>query len=346
MKSALRANVTSCTTFVVSLSNYRPVGTHLHNCQGHLKIGECKRMSWMLENDSGQSHGSRLRELIESGESLSVPGVYNPLSAMMARRIGFDALYFSGAAFSASLGIPDIGLFTLDELTVALRWMVKASNMPFIVDADTGFGEALNVVRTVKDLEEAGAAAIQIEDQVLPKRCGHLDGKIVISAKAFAEKISAAAGARKDTLIVARTDVRAIEGMESAIQRGIMCREAGADIIFPEAMQSEDEFRTYAKAVGGPMLANMTEFGKTPYLSTDEFRELGYQIVIFPVTTLRVANKITEEVLIDIKNKGTQVDWVDRMQTRRELYELIDYEGYLDIDAQLAFNKRPDSPGT
>ena len=298
-------------------------------------------MTWMLESGSGQSHGARLRALIEGGETLSVPGVYNPLSAMIARRVGFDVLYFSGAAFSASLGIPDIGLFTLDELTQAVRWMVRASDMPFIVDADTGFGEALNVVRTVKDLEDAGAAAIQIEDQVLPKRCGHLDGKTVISAEAFAEKIAAATGARKDTLIVARTDVRAIEGMDSAINRGLMCREAGADIIFPEAMQSEEEFRTYADAVGGPMLANMTEFGKTPYLSADRFRELGYQIVIFPVTTLRVANKITEEPLTDIKNKGTQVDWLDRMQTRRELYDLIDYEGYQAIDSELSFEKRP-----
>ncbi|MCI0770311.1 MAG: methylisocitrate lyase [Chloroflexi bacterium] len=298
-------------------------------------------MTWMLESGSGQSHGARLRALIEGGETLSVPGVYNPLSAMIARRVGFDVLYFSGAAFSASLGIPDIGLFTLDELTQAVRWMVRASDMPFIVDADTGFGEALNVVRTVKDLEDAGAAAIQIEDQVLPKRCGHLDGKTVISAEAFAEKIAAATGARKDTLIVARTDVRAIEGMDSAINRGVMCREAGADIIFPEAMQSEEEFRTYADAVGGPMLANMTEFGKTPYLSADRFRELGYQIVIFPVTTLRVANKITEELLTDIKNKGTQVDWLDRMQTRRELYDLIDYEGYQAIDSELSFEKRP-----
>ena len=298
-------------------------------------------MSWMLDNGDVRSHGARLRTLIDSGETLTVPGVFNPLGGMIARKVGFDVLYFSGAAFSASLGIPDIGLFTLDELTQALRWMVRASDMPFIVDADTGFGEALNVVRTVKDLEDAGAAAIQIEDQVLPKRCGHLDGKTVISAEAFAEKIAAAVGARKDTMIVARTDVRAIEGMEAAIQRGIMCREAGADIIFPEAMQSEEEFRAYADAVGGPMLANMTEFGKTPYLSVDQFRDLGYQIVIFPVTTLRVANKITEELLTDIKNRGTQVDWVDRMQTRRELYDLIDYEGYQEIDSELSFDKRP-----
>ena len=161
-----------------------------------------------------------------------------------------------------------------------------------------------------------------------------------MSEEAFVEKIAAAAQARKDTLIIARTDVRAIEGMESAIHRGRLCKEAGADIIFPEAMQSEDEFKMYADAVGGSLLANMTEFGKTPYLSTDEFGALGYNIVIFPVTTLRVAAKTTEKLLADIKEKGTQVDWLDKMQTRRELYDLIDYDGYAEIDQELSFARR------
>ena len=258
------------------------------------------------------------------------------MTGIMARKIGFDALYFSGAAFSASLGIPDIGLFTLDELTDAVRWVVKASRLPLIVDADTGFGEVINVIRTVKDLEATGAAAVQIEDQVLPKRCGHLDGKTVISAEAFGEKIAAAVQARNDMLIIARTDVRAIEGMEEAIRRGRICREAGADVIFPEAMQSEEEFKTYADAVGGPMLANMTEFGKSPYLSVQRFHELGYSIVIFPVTALRVAAKATELVLTDIKRNGTQEDWLDRMQTRSELYDLIDYDRYEELDRDLS----------
>ena len=221
-------------------------------------------MSWMLEGDAGRNHAARLRELLDGGEPLSVPGAFNPLTAIIARKVGFDALYFSGAAFSASLGIPDIGLFTLAELTDAVRWMTRAANMPLIVDADTGFGEAINVIRTVRELEAAGAAAIQIEDQVLPKRCGHLDGKAVVSADAFAEKIAAAAHARTETLIIARTDVRAIEGLDAAIERGRMCKQAGADVIFPEAMQSLDEFRAYADAVGGNLLANMTEFGKSP----------------------------------------------------------------------------------
>ncbi|MCH9011073.1 MAG: methylisocitrate lyase [Chloroflexi bacterium] len=293
-------------------------------------------MTWMLDDGAGENHARRLRALIESGETLAVPGVFNPMTGIMARKIGFDALYFSGAAFSASLGIPDIGLFTLDELTDAVRWVVKASKLPLIVDADTGFGEVINVIRTVKDLEATGAAAVQIEDQVLPKRCGHLDGKTVISADAFGEKIAAAAQARNDMLIIARTDVRAIEGMDEAIRRGRICREAGADVIFPEAMQSEEEFKTYADAVGGPMLANMTEFGKTPYLSVQRFHELGYVIVIFPVTALRVAAKATELVLRDIKRNGTQEDWLDRMQTRSELYDLIDYDRYEELDRDLS----------
>ena len=293
-------------------------------------------MTWMLEQAPEQNHAVRLRELLDSGEPLSVPGVFNPMTAMIARKVGFDALYFSGAAFSASLGIPDIGLFTLDELTDAVRWMVRASKLPFIVDADTGFGEAINVIRTVRELEAAGAAAIQIEDQVLPKRCGHLDGKTVVSTDAFVEKIAAASQARKDMLIIARTDVRAIEGMDAAIQRGRLCKEAGADIIFPEAMQSLDEFKMYADAVGGNLLANMTEFGKSPYLTVNEFAELGYNIVIFPVSTLRAAAKTTEDLLTDLKRTGTQKAWLSKMQTRAELYELIEYDAYAEVDDALA----------
>lgn len=293
-------------------------------------------MSWMLDKNADENHAVRLKELLDTGETISVPGAFNPLTAMIARKVGFDALYFSGAAFSATLGIPDIGLFTLDELTDAVRWMVRGSGLPLIVDADVGFGEPVNVIRTVRELESAGAAAIQIEDQVLPKKCGHLDGKTVVSAEAFAEKISAAAHARKDTLIIARTDSRAIYGMEDAITRGKMCLEAGADIIFPEAMQSVEEFKTYADEVGGHLLANMTEFGKSPFLSTSEFSELGYSIVIFPVTTLRVAAKAAEDVLIEIKNTGSQKSWLEKMQTRRELYDVIEYDAYEEIDNMLA----------
>jgi methylisocitrate lyase len=293
-------------------------------------------MSWMLNGSANQNHAAQLRQMLATGDTLTVPGAFNPLTAMVAKRVGFNALYFSGAAFSASLGLPDIGLFTLDELTQAVRWVVRASGLPLIVDADTGFGEAINVIRAVKELEGAGAAAIQIEDQVLPKRCGHLDGKSVVSADAFAEKIRAAALARNDLLIVARTDARATHSIDEAIRRGQIAREAGADIIFPEAMQTEEEFKTYADAVGGPLLANMTEFGKSPYLTVERFEELGYSIVIFPVTTLRVAAKAVEDVLTDIKQKGTQVDWLERMQTRSELYQVIEYDSYEEADRRLS----------
>ncbi|MCY3543676.1 MAG: methylisocitrate lyase [Chloroflexi bacterium] len=293
-------------------------------------------MTWMLEREPAQNHAVKLRETLDAGETVVAPGVFNPLTAMIARKVGFDALYFSGAAFSASLGIPDIGLFTLAELTDSVRWMTRASGLPFIVDADTGFGEAINVIRTVRELELAGAAAVQIEDQVLPKRCGHLDGKTVVSTDEFVEKIAAAAQARENMLIIARTDVRAIEGMEAAIERGQLCKEAGADIIFPEAMQSPDEFRMYADAVGGSLLANMTEFGKSPYLTANEFAALGYNIVIFPVSTLRAAAKTTEALLTDLKRHGTLVDWLPQMQTRAELYDLIEYDAYAEADSAIA----------
>ena len=277
-----------------------------------------------------------LSDLLADGGTIPVAGVFNPLSALIAENVGFRALYFSGAAFSASLGIPDIGLFTLDELASAVRWVTRATNLPLIVDADTGFGEAINTYRTVKELESAGAAAIQIEDQVMPKRCGHLDGKHVIDPDEFSTKIRSAIQARDSSLIVARTDAKAIYGMEDAIGRGHTYREAGADIIFPEALESPEEFRRYSESVGGPLAANMTEFGKTPYLNVSEFGELGYQLVIFPVTSLRVAAGAMRTAMKRVLELGTQADILDRMQTRSELYDLIGYRDYEDLDTRLS----------
>lgn len=265
--------------------------------------------------------------------ALPVAGVFNPLSALIAEQVGFRALYFSGAAFSASLGIPDIGLFTLDELTTAVRWVTRATTLPLIVDADTGFGETLNVYRTVKDLEAAGAAAIQIEDQVMPKRCGHLDGKQIVSSEEFVVKIRAAAEARRSSLIIARTDSKAVYGMDEAVRRGQAYLEAGADIIFPEALESEAEFGEYSRLVDAPLLANMTEFGKTPYLTVEKFGELGYKLVIFPVTALRVAAKAMEDALSETLSLGTQRGLLSDMQTRAELYELIRYSDYERMDS-------------
>lgn len=276
--------------------------------------------------------GDELRRLMSEDGAIPVAGVFNPLSALIAERVGFRALYFSGAAFSANLGIPDIGLFTLDELTTAVRWVTRATTLPLIVDADTGFGEAVNVYRTVKDLEAAGAAVIQIEDQVMPKRCGHLDGKQIVSAEEFVVKIRAASEARRSSLIVARTDSKAVYGMDEAARRGQAYLEAGADIIFPEALESEAEFGEYSRLIDAPLLANMTEFGKTPYLTVERFGELGYKLVIFPVTALRVAAKAMEGALAETLSSGTQKGLLRYMQTRAELYELIRYSDYERMD--------------
>ena len=278
------------------------------------------------------SPGNNLRHLISEDGAIPVAGVFNPISALIAEQVGFRALYFSGAAFSASLGIPDIGLFTLDELTTAVRWVTRATSLPLIVDADTGFGETVNVHRTVKDLEEAGAAAIQIEDQVMPKRCGHLDGKEIVTSEEFVAKIRAAHDARESALIVARTDSKAVYGMRDAVRRGKLYLEAGADIIFPEALESESEFDEYSRLVDAPLLANMTEFGKTPYLTVEEFGELGYKLVIFPVTSLRIAANAMKSAMAETLTLGTQRNLVGDMQTRAELYELIRYSDYERMD--------------
>ncbi len=283
--------------------------------------------------------GDELCRLMAEDGALAVAGVFNPLSALIAEQVGFRALYFSGAAFSASLGIPDIGLFTLDELTTAVRWVTRATSLPLIVDADTGFGEAVNVYRTVTDLEAAGAAAIQIEDQVMPKRCGHLDGKQIVSAEEFVVKIRAASEARRSSLIIARTDSKAVYGMGEAVRRGKLYLDAGADIIFPEALESEAEFAEYSRLVDAPLLANMTEFGKTPYLTVQQFHELGYKLVIFPVTALRIAANSMKSAMAETLSLGTQRDLVGDMQTRAELYELIQYSEYERMDS--VFQSQP-----
>lgn len=292
-------------------------------------------MTWEIRAGATRQPDT-LSDMLASGETIPVAGVFNPLSALIAEDVGFRALYFSGAAFSASLGIPDIGLFTLDELAQAVRWVTRATSLPVIVDADTGFGEAINTYRTVRELEAAGAAAIQIEDQVMPKRCGHLDGKQVISPDEFCTKIRAAVQARSSSLIVARTDSKAISGMDEAIDRGRMYRAAGADVIFPEALETAGEFRHYAESVDGPMVANMTEFGKTPYLSVPEFGSLGFQLVIFPVTSLRVAAKAMRDAMGEVLSHGTQAGILEDMQTRSELYELIGYQDYEKLDSNLS----------
>jgi methylisocitrate lyase len=274
--------------------------------------------------------------MIAEGGVIVAPGVFNGLTGLLAARAGAQTAYLSGAALSASMGLPDIGLVTLDELVRAARQIVRATALPLIVDADTGFGSALMAMRTVRELEGAGAAAVQIEDQVDPKRCGHLDGKQVTSIDRMCEKVAAAREARAHLLVIARTDARATDGFDDAVARGRAYVEAGADVVFPEALETIEEFRAYADAVDAPLLANMTEFGRSPSLTVDELGALGYRIVIFPVSAARVAAFHAGAFYADLLREGSAQGWLDRMQTRHDLYDLIRYDEYAALDASVA----------
>jgi len=285
-------------------------------------------------NRPAQAKTHRLRELIEK-QTVVLPGAFNALTAMQIERAGFQALYISGAGLSAARGLPDIGLLSLTEVVSDAATITKAVTIPAIVDADTGFGPPLAVMRAVKEFELAGMAGMQIEDQELPKKCGHLPGKRLTSTSDMVKKICAASDARKDRnfLIVARTDARAVEGLDEAVRRARAYIDAGADAIFPEALESAEEFRLFARQLakeGGkaPLVANMTEFGKTPYLSVGEFEDLGYRLVLFPVTALRMATKAVEQMLSELRNRGSQRSLVERMQSRQELYDLLRYAEY------------------
>jgi methylisocitrate lyase len=280
------------------------------------------------------SPGKELRELIADA-TIQVPGAPSALFARLVERCGYDAMYLSGAAFSAGvLALPDVGLFTLTELAQQATYITRACALPLIVDADTGFGEALNVERTIIELEAAGAAAVQLEDQQFPKRCGHLAGKSLVEPAAMCAKLRAAAGAKgdPDLVVIARTDARGVTSIDDAIERAKRYLEAGADWIFPEALQSKDEFEKFARAIDAPLVANMTEFGKSPLLTLDELAELGYSAVLYPVTLLRIAMKAGEAALNLLAADGTQADILDLMQTREELYDLLDYQAFEDRD--------------
>ena len=277
-----------------------------------------------------------MSEVLRKSDFLVIPGVFNPFTALLAQKVGFRAVYLSGGALTSSLGMPDLGIITLDELAWMVRRIREVTDIPIIVDADTGFGEVVNVYRAVKVLESAGANAIQIEDQVLPKKCGHLEGKEVVRPRDMVLKIKAALKARKDMLIIARTDSRAIYGLDDAITRAQIYLEAGADVIFPEALESRDEFERFAREVRAPLLANMTEFGRTPLISAEEFKAMGYKYVIFPVTIFRVAAKAMKDALEVLFNEGTQKNLMDKMMTRKEQYEIINYYFYENLDKELA----------
>ncbi|MEZ0290533.1 MAG: methylisocitrate lyase [Sulfolobales archaeon] len=283
-----------------------------------------------------------MRDLIKKEDIIPVPGVYSPAVAMLAERLGFKAVYLSGAALTGLLGMPDLGIITLSEVVIFTRYITQKISIPLIVDADTGFGEAINVERAVRELEEAGASAIQIEDQVLPKKCGHLTGKEVVPAEEMVKKIIMAVESRRsdDFLIIARTDARSVEGLESAIERANIYAEAGADIIFPEALESVEEFRIFARRVKAPLLANMTEFGRSPLLSINELKDLGYKLVLFPVTTFRASMKASEVILRKILEKGTQREDLDLLMSRAEFYDLINYYSYEEKDKRVSDRAR------
>ncbi len=283
---------------------------------------------------SASAKRARLRARLAQGPILALPGAFNPLSAMLIERHGFEGVYLSGAVLAADLGLPDIGLTTLSEVAARSAQVARVTGVATIVDADTGFGEPMNVARTVQMLEDAGVAGMHLEDQVNPKRCGHLDGKQVVERDEALRRINAAAASRRDAnfLVIARTDARAVEGLDGAIERARAYVDAGADAIFPEALLDEREFAAMRAAVTVPILANMTEFGKGPSLSVAQLGELGVDMVIFPVSLLRLAMGAADRALDLLTREGTLTTMLAEMQTRAELYDLLDYGSFAAFD--------------
>ncbi len=294
-------------------------------------------MPYLVASDlPTESAGKRFRALLKRPNILRLPGAHNGMAALQAKAAGFEALYLSGAAMTASMGLPDLGVITVDEVAFFVRQIVRASGLPLLVDGDTGYGEALNVMHMVRVFEDAGAGAVHLEDQLLPKKCGHLNDKKLADAHDMAAKVAAAAKARRDLVIVARTDAAASEGLEGAVARAKLYIEAGADAIFPEALNTAEMFRAFAERMKGvPLLANMTEFGRTPFFTAQEFQDMGYRMVIWPVSSLRVANKAQQELYAAIARDGGTHKAVDRMQTRAELYDMIGLHDYEALDASI-----------
>ena len=276
-------------------------------------------MTWFDSGRSTPPMGERLQLLWERPEILQTPGAHNALSALLAKRAGFEALYLSGGAVSASLGLPDLGVMTIEEILVFVRSITRATDLLLIVDGDTGYGEALNVMRLVRDLEDAGAAAVQLEDQILPKKCGHLSDKRLVEPEAMAAKIAAAVKSRRHLRIIARTDA-----------------------IAPEALIDAEDMARFTAAVSAPMLANMTEFGKTPYLTAAQFQDLGFDLVIWPVSSLRAAAERIDTLYKHLASDGGQGGFLDQMMSRKEIYEVIGYHDYEALDDSIAQSIVPD----
>ena len=299
-------------------------------------------MTYLVGADVPQEPaGARFAALLARPEILRIPGTHNGLAALQARDAGFEALYLSGAAMTASMGLPDLGVITVDEVCFFIRQVARASMLPVLVDGDTGYGEALNVMHMVRAFEDAGAAAVHIEDQLLPKKCGHLNDKKLADPHDMAAKVAAAAKARRHLRIIARTDAAASEGLDGAVARAKLYLQAGADAIFPEALHDREMFAEFARRVDAPLLANMTEFGRTPFFTADEFQQMGYKMVIWPVSTLRVAAKAQGELLGAIARDGGAHNMIERMQTREELYRTIRYHEYEALDASIVTTVTP-----
>jgi methylisocitrate lyase len=295
----------------------------------------------VAENVPDRPAGERFRMAVERPGILQLPGAYNGLSALQAKAAGFDALYLSGAAMSAQMGLPDLGILTIEDVCFFIRQIARATDLPILADGDTGYGEALNVMHMVRAFEDAGAGAVQIEDQLLPKKCGHLNDKRLASPHEMAAKVAAARKARRHLYIVARTDAVASEGLDAAIARAKLYVEAGADAIFPEALTEPEDFKRFAAEIKVPLLANMTEFGKTPFMTASEFEALGYKMVIWPVSALRIAAKAHEELYATLKRDGWAKPLVERMQTRAELYATIGYHDFEALDESIAASLIP-----
>ncbi|EQA96796.1 methylisocitrate lyase [Sphingobium baderi] len=302
-------------------------------------------MPYLIADDRpDESAGRRFRALLDRPQILQLPGAHNGQAALQAKAAGFEGLYLSGAAMTASMGLPDLGIITVDEVAFFIRQIVRSSGLPLLVDGDTGYGEALNVMHMVRAFEEAGAGAVHLEDQILPKKCGHLNGKKLADAHDMAAKVAAARRAARDLVIVARTDAAGVEGFEAAVDRAKLYVAAGADAIFPEALNTRAMFEAFAKAMPGvKLLANMTEFGKTPFFTAGEFEAMGYRMVIWPVSSLRVANRAQAKLYAAIRRDGGAQNMVGEMQTRAELYETIGLHDYEALDASIVKTIVPDT---
>ncbi|MFG1520024.1 MAG: methylisocitrate lyase [Thermoplasmataceae archaeon] len=289
--------------------------------------------------DNVNSGPSVLREQMK--DFVVSAGVFNGISALIAQRAGFKSAYLSGSGIAGAMGLPDLSVTTLTEVSTEVRRIVSVTEIPLIVDVDTGFGEPINVIRTIREMESAGASGIHIEDQVLPKRCGHLSGKAVVSKNDMIKKIKAAVSARKnpDFVIIARTDARSVNGLEDAISRANDYVDAGADAIFSEALETKDEFMKFSKEVRAPLMANMTEFGKSPLLSVDELRSIGYRMVIFPLTVFRAVLKNMDSIYRNLYSAGTQRDFMDSLMSRKEYYDIIGYSDYENEDRILGMEE-------